>query len=794
MKVSYNWLKDYVDFDLSPQALAEKLTMSGLEVEEIISTLPKFKGVIVGKVLEVEKHPNADQLSICQVDTGSEQLKVICGAPNVAKDQMVPFAPVGTMLPNGIKIKKAKIRGVESFGMICSEEELGLSEKSDGIWELPANFDLGADLYIQLHAAQDYVFDVSITPNRPDAMSMIGIAREVAAILNTEYRKPVISKVEVSDRAADIIQIEVHSKDGCPRYAARVIKDVKIGPSPKWMADRLTAGGIRPINTIVDITNYVLLELGQPLHAFDLSKLSGSRIVVRYSAKNEKFTTLDEKDRIMPPETVMICDAEQAVAIGGIMGGLNSEVSEQTVDVLLESAYFNPIRIGASSKKLGLSSEASQRFERGIDPNGIPFACDRAAFLMAELAGGKVLRDIVDEYPAKINEKIVAVRTKRVNMLLGTELTELEIKHIFSRLGISYQKGKAVIPTFRPDLEREVDLIEEVARLITYERIPLKKQTRIDYDTAVNQDENFYRLLKSQIRELGFNEVYTNSMVALREMENLEKDNFVRIMNPISDDMNVMRRSLLPGLLKVAAFNINRNRPDLRLFEIGRVFFNQIPEAVNSQPYYLSGIIHGSRKIQSWDEHALRVDFYDIKGLVEAFLVKIFLDNIELILYDNTVCFDQSQAATVKIDGDTIGHFGRIKTEVIHLYDIDSDVYGFEFSVDVLRTQVNLNRLFQKFSKFPFIEKDLALVVENDVNAGELKDLIFHSGKPLVNQIDVFDLFRGKQLGEAKKSIAFRIRFQSSERTLNEKEVSKIFDRIIKDAERNFNAKLRDSE
>jgi phenylalanyl-tRNA synthetase beta chain len=434
MRVSYNWLKDYVKFNLSPAELAEELTMVGLEVEEVIPLYPKFDGIIVGRVLSVAKHPNADKLSLCQVDSGNGKFDVICGAPNVSEGQTIPFAPINTKLPNGLVIKKAKIRGVESSGMICSEEELGLAEHSEGIWELSSDYKVGEDLYKQLEKKQDYILDLSITPNRPDAMSMIGVARDVAAILDEKLIRPTFDIKETNENAEDVISVNIENPEGCPRYAARIIRNVKMGESPKWLADKLLAGGFRPINIIVDITNFVLLELGQPLHAFDLSQISGNKIIVRDSKKDEKFTTLDEKERVIPRNTVMICDAEKAVAIGGIMGGLNSEVSGHTTDILLESAYFKPERISVSSKKLVLPSEASQRFERGVDPNGIPFACDRAASLMAELAGGEILNGIVDEYPRLIHPAKIKIRLDRINHLLGTQLTDKEINNIFNRL------------------------------------------------------------------------------------------------------------------------------------------------------------------------------------------------------------------------------------------------------------------------------------------------------------------------------------------------------------------------
>lgn len=792
MRVSYNWLKDYVDFDLSPAELAEKLTMAGLEVEEIIPLLPKFDGIVVGYVKEVNQHPNADKLSLCSVETGSEDFQVICGAQNVAKGQNIAFAPIGTKLPNGLMIKKAKIRGVESFGMICSEQELGLADHSDDIWELPEGLRLGEDLYEQLAPEQDYVLDIAVTPNRSDALSMIGVARDVAAIVNSKIRKPDIHKKEGSEKASDAINVTIENPDGCPRYAARVIRNIKIGPSPEWMVKKLIAGGIRPINVIVDITNFVLLELGQPLHAFDLSNVEGSEIIVRDSKPGEKFITLDEKERILPENTVLICDAERSVAIGGIMGGLNSEVSDRTTDVLLESAYFTPARIGAASKRLNLSSEASQRFERGVDPNGVLYACDRAAFLMAELAGGEVLHGIVDKYPVKINNKKVKVRTERVNHLLGTKLTDDTITDIFRRLGINYSNGEADIPTFRPDLEREVDMIEEVARMITFDKIPLREQTFLEYDIPINREDILYQFLKEETRGIGFYEVITNSMISLKEMESIDKAEYVKILNPVSDDMNIMRRSLLPGLLKAAAYNINRNMSDLRLFEIGRVFLNSHVDSGENQPYLLSAIIHGNRRIANWSENGLAVDYYDIKGCVETFFNKIFLDKVEFILYDKNVYFDINQAVSVHIKNKMIGRFGKINSDITRHLGIDSDVFGFEFSVDEFKKYVDLNQLFEVYSRYPFVEKDLSLIVDNDVQAGDLRQLIYESGKPLVHQVDIFDLFKGEKLGETKKSIAFRIRFQSSDRTLNEKEVSKVFKKIISDAEYKFNANLRD--
>ena len=791
MRVSYNWLSEYVKLSVSPHELAQKLTMAGLEVEEVYSTLPDFRGITVARVLAVNKHPNADRLSICQVQTGKENLQVICGAPNVAAGQKVAFAPVGVTLPNGVQINQARIRGVDSYGMICSEAELSLSERADGIWELPASFQVGRDLHKILEAEQDHLLEINITPNRPDAMSMIGIAREVAALTSTRYQYPKIKVKENKERTSRVVGIQLRSKS-CPRYSARIIRNVKIGPSPEWLTRRLGAAGIRPINNVVDITNYVLMELGQPLHAFDLSKLAGPRIIVRDSKPGEKFVTLDGKERELPPHTVMICDAEKAVAIGGIMGGLNSEVSEATMDVLLESAYFNPVSIGVSSKQLGLSSEASQRFERGIDPSGVIRASDRAAALMAEYSGGEVLQGIVDVYPVKIKPKKVPIRTSRVNLVLGTNLKTNFITKILSKLEVKMKAQQARVPTFRPDLVREIDLIEEIARIYDFSKIPTKTQSVVDYDLLPNREDQFNSFLKNQLLELGLSEVLTNSMIAKRDLEVIGDQIPVILRNPISDDMNVLRPSLLPGLLKTILYNLNRNMPDIRIFELGRVFLSSQVQDPERQPYFLAALINGAGVLPRWDRQSLPLDFYDIKGLAESFLVKIFLDNVDLILYDNHVYFDPKQSISVIKNEEVLGYFGRIKPEVVSSFGIDSTIFGFEFDIQKLYRYTKLDRRYRAFSKFPYTEKDLALVVDKNISAADVKALLSETGGDLLAFLEVFDVYEGQHMAETKKSLAFRLRFQSMERTLTDSEVNVLFNKMIKAAEEKLQARLRE--
>lgn len=793
MKVTYRWLKEYVDFTDSAAQIADKLTNAGFEVEELRPLVPPFHGVVVGKVTRVDKHPNADKLSICTVETSEDAYQVICGAPNVAAGQSVPFARVGAELPNGFKIKKAKIRGVESFGMICSKEELGLEKQSDGIWAFEQDFAVGEDVYRLLSEQQDYLFDFFITPNRPDCLSVTGIAREAAALTGGTLKLPQPEVPEVSALKTEAsVRVAIEDAQGCPRYAARLIRDVHIKPSPRWMQERLEAVGIRPINNIVDITNYVLMELGQPLHAFDLSQVSGGQIIVRSSQPGEKFVTLDDKERTLPERTVMICDAEKAVAIGGIMGGQNSEVSEHTRDVLLESAYFHPERIARSSKKLGLSTEASQRFERGTDPNGVIRAANRAAQLMAELAGGKVATGIVDVYPQPILPKKIALRPERVNRVLGAQLSTEQIESTLKSIGMKIQGSTVEAPTFRPDLLQEIDLIEEVARLVNFSNLPTNEKTALRYEIPESTQDNLVSYLRENTLQLGLQEVFTNSMLKEREAAPFYHGEAVRILNPISDDMAVMRPSLLPGLLRSTAYNINRNMTDVRIFEIGRMFRNYVQNQLPEQPYGLAAAISGRRFRENWSVPPTKIDFYDIKGYLENFLLKISLDNWQFILYDKASYMAENECLAVRCADEIIGVCGKIKPEISELFGISDSVYAFELNVDLLQKHLSFERKYQPIARYPYSERDMALVLDERVSAGTVLDLIRQTGAPLLSEVDVFDVYTGDKIPPGQKSLAIRMRFQSKERTLSDKEVDKVFHKIIRRSEKEFDAHLRD--
>lgn len=790
MKISTNWLKDYLPNNIDPHLLAEKLSLAGFEVEEVIEKRLDFSKVVIGKVLQVEKHPNADKLTICQVDIGNNNpLNIVCGAPNVRKDQIVPVALVGADLPNGLRIQKAKIRGAESEGMICSEKELGVSDEADGIWVLPPNLAIGKPLAEALQFETDYVLDIAVTPNRPDALSHIGIAREIAAIFNLPYNKPKPKFNELDELTSNLVSVDIQSPESCPRYAARLIKNVKINSSPTWLVRRLESVGLRPINNIVDITNYILMESGQPLHAFDYDLLEGGKIVVRESKDGEGFTTLDDKTYKLQEGTVLICDAVKPVALGGIMGGLNSEVNNETKNILLESAYFSPRNIQKSLRYLAINSEASARFERGVDPNGIIYAQDRTTQLMKELAGGEVYKGIVDNYPKQIFPVKIPLKHEQINTLLGTNLSLKEMSNILQKIEIKTEGDKVQIPTFRPDLERVADLAEEISRLYGLDNIAQAEKSTINYDYSRNQYDNYVDGLKSILTGMGFQEVLTNSMINREKWEELTGDKIYPILNPISHDMSGLRNNLTLSLLNVLQWNVNRQIKDLRIFEINRVFNH--PGSLKKLPVEelrLAIALTGKMDFDLWYSNRQLIDFYSVKGFIESFIDKISLDYSQLIDYSNFV-FDQ--ALSVVVDGTTIGYFGRIKDQLQNQFDIETPVYFADFDVKILYDLTRKTKKYQPIAKYPFVERDLAVIVDENLEAGKLIDTIEDKNIPDLEQISLFDIYQGEQIETGKKSIALRFTFQSKSKTLTEEEVSASMNRIIKVLEKEHQGKIR---
>lgn len=792
MKISYKWLTDYIDIDLSIDELAQKITDSGIEVEEIIQRLDNYNNIVLGNVESVSPHPGADKLSICQVNDGTERLQVICGAPNVGAGQLVPFAKIGATLPNGLKIKKAKIRGVESHGMICSKEELGLETKSEGIWPLQTDKVPGTDINEVLSDLNDYIFDLFVTSNRPDCLSHIGIAREVAAFTGKKVKLPVVNlKESGSEKTSDLVKINIEYSEGCPRYAARIIRNVKIGQSPDWLKNKLEAIGSRSINNVVDVTNFVLNELGQPLHAFDYNLVKDHHIIVKKSMSGEKFTTLDGKERVLPENTVMICDAEKSVAIGGIMGGLNSEVYDNTTDILLESAFFNYVNIIQSTRKLGLMTDASTRFDKGTDPENVIYALDRAAQLIQELAGGEITPGIVDAYPKEIKQTAIPFRYSRVNRILGTNLSDDKIKNTLASLDLNITPDGVKIPSYRVDLKKEIDLIEEVARLINLDEIPTSNFEPLFLDQTQDTEGIVFEYIRSNCIDSGLQEVFTNSMISSKNVETIFND-CVKILNPISDDLSTMRPSLLPGLLSVILHNHNRNNHDLRIFEIGRVFHSNGKNKLPAQPVFLSIALCGDRFPGSWNNTTHAVDYYDMKGVVETLFERMHLDIPEFKEIETTSLYDADYAVELCLNNTQIGSCGKLQNVILKAFNIKSEVYFSEINLEKLKNYIILNKKYKSIGKYPYIEKDLAFLLENKIPSLDVINYIKEQGGKLLRSVEVFDVYSNEKIERSKKSIAFRLRFQSDDRTLKDGEVDQIFRKIIKKCKDTFNASLRE--
>ncbi len=791
MKISYNWLKDFVDFDIAPDNLAESLSMAGFEVDSVDKKSVNIDNVVVGKVIKKEKHPNADKLSVCTVDVqNSEPLTIICGAPNVAEGQTVPVAKVGAVLPSGMQIRKAKIRGVVSYGMICSEEEIGLTEKSDGIWVLPGDLKIGIPLGDALKIETDYVFDIGITPNRPDGMNHIGIAREVAAIAGKALKVATPKFPERAENIDDFVRVEIQCPVSCPRYTARLIRNIKLGASPDWMVRRLEAVGMRSINNVVDITNYVMMETGQPLHAFDFNLVSGGKIIVRESREGETFVTLDEKSHELQQGTVLICDAQKPVALGGIMGGLNSEVNERTTDVLLEAAYFQPENIQRSLRYLGMSSEASMRFERGIDPNGALHAQARATELFVELAKGEVAKGVIDIYPQKIHPVKIELKTQEINRLIGTTLTSEEMCDLLTKIEITAEKNNVIAPTFRPDLTRVADIAEEVARLYGYDNIPLCATTPISYEVHDNPFDDFVESLKTIMTGIGYQEVVTNSLINSQAYQEMTGEPIYTVLNPLNADLDGLRNTLIPSLLTVLQWNVYRQIKDLAIFEINRVY--QHPGSLTERPHeemHLTVALTGTRGGDDWLSSRELYNFYDVKGVVEYLADKISLDKLAFIPYDNFAV--ENQSVKILLGENEIGYLGKLQNSLRTRFDIDNPVFIAQLNVHRLFDYRKTERRFNEIPRFPWVERDLAVVLDRDIETGEIIKTIRKVGGKFLKDAYVFDLYTGKQIEASKKSVAFRLIFQSNEKTLTDEEITYWFERIMAAVQKTHHAKLR---
>lgn len=796
MKVSYRWLQDYTSIPWSPQELAEKLTMVGIEVEGIESLAPDISKVYVGKIIQAEPHPQAN-LKVCQIDIGSEVLTIVCGAPNARVGIKVPVAVVGAILPGGVEIKPVSIRGVMSYGMACSERELGLGDDHSGVMELPEDTPLGVELVTAM-GLDDQILDVSIYANRPDCMSMLGIAREVAALAQTKINYPQIEIKENAEQIHDYTSVQIEAPDKCPRYSVRIIRGVQIKESPLWMQQRLRAAGMRPINNIVDITNYVMLETGQPLHAFDYDKLTEHRIVVREPRPEEKtFVTLDGIERRLDTDMLMICDAAGPVCIGGVMGGENSEVTETTTTILLESANFTAANIRRTARKLAIGSEAAARFEKGIDPSGTILALNRAAQLMVELAGGEVVAGIIDVNYVDTNPRTISLWPQHVNKLLGTEIDEATMISILSSLELNVDHStlpwKVVVPGFRRDLELECDLIEEIARFWGYDQIPITLPQAASGAGGESLELEQVDQLKQQLVGAGMQEIMTYSFVnrqslaksSLAQSETLSQ--VIELANPLTEDLAVMRTTLMPSMLACAAHNIKRQQEQLRLFEISKVYLpKQLPlTELPNEERHLGLLLYGQRIDKHWSMPTVPFDLYDLKGLIE-----LVLENFDADFHwqiGSMAIFHPGRQGQVTIGDEVVAVFGEVHPNVQLEYDIPNRIYLAEVYLDKLFQYQKPVPRFQSLPRFPGVDRDMAILIAEDTPVGDVIAELRQAGGELLKSISLFDVYSGQQIETGKKSVAFSFVFQG-DRTLTDQEVNEQLEKMYTAVRLKFNA------
>jgi phenylalanyl-tRNA synthetase beta chain len=804
MKVSLSWLQKYVPLVDGVEQLAEKLTMAGLEVDTVEERFHYLRDVTVGHVEKVRPHPNADKLKCCTVSTGDSQVEVICGAPNVAEGQRVPLAAPGTVLPDGREIQSTTIRGVASSGMICSQAELELSSDHSGIWVLPEDLPLGAPLAEALNLS-DHVLDIDLTPNRPDCLSMIGVAREVAAFSGQPLRLPEISTGNDGQAIATKTAVSIQDPDLCPRYAARLIENVTVGASPDWLQDRLRSVGQRPINNIVDVTNFVMLEMGQPLHAFDFDQLADQRIVVRRAHPGEVFVSLDNKERRLDAEMLMICDGEKPVAIGGVMGGLNSEVESTTRQILLESACFNPVSIRKTAKQLGLHTEASHRFERGVDPGGTLAALERAAQLIAELGGGQLVSGTVDAHPGQKQAATIPLSVVATNRLLGTDLDRSAICQLLVSVGIATEEVDGepdqitvTPPSFRVDLIQPEDLMEEVARLRGYDRIP----TRMPRIAAGNARVNPLRQLKARLRQLmagqGFTETVNYSFISAGAGDALLLDGgdprrrTVKILNPLSEDQAVMRTTLIPGLLEVMERNRAQQVKNLKCFELGKVFEDCGRDDQPREEEMLAGLWTGARTATEWFGKPIACDFYDIKGAVESLWAAL---QIKDVVYRSPQPAEApylrtDAAAAIMAHDQLVGYLGELVPAVAKRFNLKQRVFIFELAVDRVQILIPERIKARPIPKFPTIARDVTLIVPHALAADAVCGHIRNSGETLVEDVRIFDVFTGDPIPVDKKSLSVRVIYRSAEGTLEDETVNAIHQRLSAQLLEAFDAQL----
>jgi len=806
MKISYRWLKEHVETELSPREIADRLVNAGIEVASVVPVVEGLSGVVVGEIEAIEQDlgvtPAGHHNRLCRVALIDRKFAVICGAPNAVAGLRAAFAPPGATLPGNRAVEVARIRGIVSEGMLCSEKELGIGEDGAGILGLPANAPLGADLVTYL-GLDDMILEIEITPNRPDALSVVGIAREIAALTGAPFRFPQIGVKEGELEASALATVEVQDPDLCPRYAARVITGLTVRPSPPWLAQRLRGVGLRPINNVVDATNYVLWELGQPLHAFDYHTIAQHRVVVRRAQAGERLTTLDGQARALAPGMLMICDPEGPIAVAGVMGGGVTEVTARTTTVLLESACFNPRSIRRTSRVLGLHTDAAYRFERGADIEGLRDALDRAAQLVADLGGGTVARGVLDVYPEPRPRPRLTLRVDRIERLIGACPPRSDVVRILQALGFAVDDSGAglqvVVPSFRRDIVQEDDLVEEVIRIWGFDKIP--SPLLAGRLSALHQPPGLRlsRAVSRALNNAGLFEAITYAFVDPDTVKVMgwPDEGLIALQNPISRERSVLRPSLAPGLLEVLAGNARRQTPDARVFEVGRIFAPRREGDVDRPAHeelWIGIALTGLRTPRVWHAGRERMDVHDARGAAELVLAAAGAAAAELLPsppWTAPAYLEPERAAALRLAGREVGWFGEVALPVREAFDLPAPVFLAELSLSVLVALPPVTPRYQALPRFPAVQRDLAIVVSHDVTAGQVEAAIRALDVALLTRVSLFDVYTGDQVGSRRRSLAWSLTYQSPYRTLTDTEVNELHARITGEITRRFGAEVR---
>ncbi|MBE6306567.1 MAG: phenylalanine--tRNA ligase subunit beta [Bacteroidales bacterium] len=820
MNISYNWLKKYLDFDLTPEETSAALTSIGLEtggIEEVQTIKGGLEGLVIGEVLTCVDHPNSDHLHITTVNLGDgNPTQIVCGAANVAAGQKVVVATVGTTLYSGdesFTIKKSKIRGEESFGMICAEDEIGIGTSHDGIIVLPDSAVAGTPAKEYYNIKSDYVLEVDITPNRIDAASHYGVARDLAAYLTQQGKQVTLQRPSVEDFKIDqqegAIAVEVLNEEACPRYAGVTIRGVKVGESPEWLRNALTAIGLHPINNIVDITNYLLHATGQPLHCFDLNEIKGGKVVVRTAVEGSKFVTLDEVERTLTAQDLMICNAEEPMCIAGVFGGLKSGVTEKTTDIFLESAYFHPTWVRKTARRQALNTDASFRFERGIDNNNLIYVLKRAALMVQELAGGVVCGDIIDTHPEGFAAFPVTLTYDKANKLIGKEIPADTIKNILRSLEIEItaednEKLELLVPTYRVDVQRDVDVIEDVLRIYGYNNVEFTDavHSNLSYKTATDENHRLQNLISEQLTGCGFNEIMCNSLSAVSYYEGCEEfpdSRCARLLNPLSNDLCVMRQTLLFGGLESLARNINRRRPNLRLYEFGNCYFYNAEASTEKSitaPYseekHLGLWLTGNRVTGSWAHADEKTSVYELKAYVENIFARIGVPTKDITMTQISNGIFSAALQITNRAGKLLAMVGILSKKVAKKFDIDIEVYFAELNWDNLMRYALRNKVtYAELPKFQAVKRDLALLVDESVAFADIERVAYETERKLLKEVTLFDVYEGDKLPAGKKSYAVSFLLQDAEKTLNDKQIDNVMSRMIAAMAKQFDAQLR---